>query len=141
MATAMNLDQFASFLGRAAAKMTPELELAIVKLGHIVAEVAKSKIGQENKGWPPLASSTIEDKERRGYPVPYPLLRTGELRDSIVDAVDGLTLAVGSDEKNALYQETGTIKMPPRPFLMPAMLESLPAATKLIIEAAEKSLT
>jgi HK97 gp10 family phage protein len=134
----MNLDQFASLLERAAVKATPELEKAIVKLGPIVVAAAKEMIGHEHASWPPLAASTIEDKERRGYAVPDPLLRTGDLRDSIVAIVEVLTLAVGSEEKNARYQEQGTHKMPPRPFLAPAMLESLPAATALIVEAAEK---
>jgi phage gpG-like protein len=49
-----------------------------------------------------------------------PLLRTGELRDSISHVVDGRRAVVGSDDPVAIYQETGTSRIPPRPFLSTA---------------------
>jgi hypothetical protein len=42
-----------------------------------------SAIGKEHEMWPPLAESTIRDKQRHGFPTPKPLLRTGEMRDSV----------------------------------------------------------
>jgi HK97 gp10 family phage protein len=139
MVAAMNLDQFASLLERAAVKATPELEKVVAKLGPIVAEAAKEKIGHEQPGWPPLAASTIEEKAAAGFETPAPLLRTGAMRESITsELIAPLAVAVGSSDKTAVYQELGTSRMPPRPFIAPAMLESLPAATRFIVEAAEK---
>ncbi len=49
-----------------------------------------------------------------------PWLRSGALRDSIAAQTDGLNAAVGSTSEVALYQEQGTARLPPRPFLAPA---------------------
>jgi HK97 gp10 family phage protein len=53
-----------------------------------------------------------------------PWLHTGELRDSIGHQADGLEAAVGSTSDVALYQELGTARLPPRPFLAPAAAEN-----------------
>jgi HK97 gp10 family phage protein len=137
----MTFDEFAGMLERAAAKTRPELNMTLFQLGPIVAEAAKAMIGHEHESWPPLKPKTLEDKERKGFEIPDPLLRTGKLRESIIAVIEGLTLAVGSADKVAVYQEHGTSRMPPRPFLQPAMVDSLPAAHKLITETAEKILT
>ncbi len=50
-----------------------------------------SGVSPENTPWPPLEKSTIERKERGGYPYPKkPLHRTSLLRDSIA-IIHGLT--------------------------------------------------
>jgi len=64
----------------------------------------------------------------RPYPVPAPLLRTGEMRDSIeIDAphheAPGVVVGyVFSNNPIARYQEMGTEHIPPRPFLSTAAM-------------------
>jgi hypothetical protein len=49
----------------------------------------------------------------------YPALRTGTLHDSIVTEADAAGAVVASIDPVALYQELGTVTLPPRPFLAP----------------------
>jgi hypothetical protein len=44
---------------------------------QIVQKRAKANIGKEHDDWAPLAQSTITDKQKKGFPTPKPLLRTG----------------------------------------------------------------
>lgn len=94
----------------------------------IVQHEAKAEIGhyQDAAGplaaWAPLAEATKADRTRKGYPADEPLLREGDLRDSIEIAVSdpGAALtegAVGSNSDIAVYQELGTSRIPPRSFL------------------------
>src|SRR6476620_9555239 len=64
---------------------------------QIVQKKAQSAIGKEHELWAPLAESTITDKASHGFATPKPLLRTGELRDSIEYTVHGNQGAVGSN--------------------------------------------
>lgn len=91
---------------------------------QIVQAHAKRTIGTNQEMWPPLAASTVAEKARRGYATPKPLLRTGELRDSIQYTVKGTEGCVGSDLERALYLEMGTARMPPRSFLRSAAIVS-----------------
>lgn len=90
----------------------------------IVQKRAKAAIGKNHEMWPPLAESTIADKQAHGFATPKPLLRTGELRDSIQYTVHGNEGAVGSDLDRALWLETGTSRMPPRSFLVSSAISS-----------------
>src|SRR5271155_3087455 len=74
--------------------------------------------------WPDLAPATIADKQAHGFPAPKPLLRTGEMRDSITHSVDGNQGCVGSDSQIAVYQELGTRHIPPRSFLVSSAISS-----------------
>jgi hypothetical protein len=140
--TVVTLKEFAALFDRSAARVRPELEIALKKLGVVVAKTAKKKLGHYNEGWESLAERTIEDKEAKGFPTPSPLLRTGTMRASIKEHVTGLTLEVGSNDKIAVYQELGTSRgIPPRPFLKTAMLESEPEVGKLFLALAERLLT
>lgn len=98
-------------------------------LEHVAQKVeatAKAEIGvyQEAIGpfpaWPQLAQSTQDERERLGFSANDPLLRTGELRDSIGHSVSGLEAEIGSDSDIMVYQEMGTSRIPPRPVLGPA---------------------
>jgi HK97 gp10 family phage protein len=91
---------------------------------QIVQKRAKANIGREHDDWAPLAPSTIKDKSAHGFPTPKPLLRTGELRDSIEYTVNGNEGWVGSDLDKAAWMEFGTSRVPPRPFLGPAVYAS-----------------
>lgn len=103
---------------------------------------AKGFIGHSQAGWEPLSEATlegfrhhsgrwIEGKRSLGYP-DDPLLRTGQMRDSIEAEVDGLQGMVYSNDKRALWQELGTegadYPIPPRPFLAKGLQETLPEA-------------
>lgn len=91
---------------------------------QIVQKKAKAAIGKEHELWAPLAESTISDKQAHGYATPKPLLRTGELRDSIEYKVSGNQGAVGSNLDIAVYQELGTSRIPPRSFLVSSAISS-----------------
>lgn len=98
-----------------------------------IEKLAKDKIGdyQPQAGpfaaWKSLADSTREQKEALGYAPPdNPLLRTGELRDSIEHKVVGTEGHVGSDSDIAVYQELGTSSIPARSFLGGAAFELAP---------------
>jgi phage gpG-like protein len=90
----------------------------------IVQKKAKAAIGKEHELWAPLAESTIADKQHHGFPTPKPLLRTGELRDSIEYTVHGNEGCVGSNLDIAVYQELGTSRIPPRSFLVSSAIAS-----------------
>jgi hypothetical protein len=92
---------------------------------EMVEKRAKASIGQTHPGiWAPLLAATITDKQRHGFPTPKPLLRTGELRDSIEHVVHGLEGAVGSNDPVAVFQELGTSRIPPRSFLVSSAIAS-----------------
>jgi phage gpG-like protein len=96
----------------------------VEKACQIIQKKAKSAIGKTHDAWSPLAESTKEDRVRHGFPANQPLLRTGELRDSIEYTVRGNEGAVGSNLDIAVYQELGTSRIPPRSFLVSAAIAS-----------------
>lgn len=87
-----------------------------------VEEEAKRVIGTYDYGWPQLQLSTQMQREQQGFDPNDPLLRTGELRDSIQHYVDeeSRTAYVGSNNPIAKWQELGTSTIPPRSFLAAA---------------------
>jgi hypothetical protein len=109
-----------------------ELELEVV--GHaaiaaacqMIADEAKRVIGSYDYNWPQLAASTQDDRVHKGFPANEPLLRTGSMRASIQWNASGNTGAVGSNSDIAVYQELGTSRIPPRPFLMGAAMAMEP---------------
>lgn len=96
------------------------------KSAEIIQKDAQKRIGeyQDYEGpfnsWAPLADSSKADRVAKGFPEDEPLLRTGDLRDSIEVKARGNEAVIGSVGDIALYQEVGTDKIPPRPFLGPA---------------------
>jgi len=100
------------------------------KAAEIIKEDAQKRIGEYQdytgpfNSWAPLAESTMADRVAKGFTPDDPLLRTGDLRDSIEVTVKGNEAAVGSVSEIAMYQELGTDNMPPRPFLGPAAFDS-----------------
>jgi hypothetical protein len=112
-------------LGAAAIVETTRLELDLI--GKTLTKEAKSEIGNyqpamgDFEQWPELADSTKRDRVRKGFSENEPLLRTGEMRDSISYNVKGLDLAVGSTSDTMVYQELGTSRIPARPVLGTAL--------------------
>lgn len=108
-----------------------ELHVGLKHAAQLVEHTAKEEIGHYQPAvgpfdaWPELADETKAQRERMGFSPNDPLLRTGELRDSISHQVHGLEAAVGSTSDIALYQELGTSRgIPPRPFLGPALIRN-----------------
>lgn len=117
------LDSFAEML-MAIGSMEIAEHAALQAAGEIVQKEAKDEIGSYQgaagpfAAWSPLAASTIDDRVHQGFSPDDPLLRTGDMRDSIGVVVDGHEAYVGSNDDKAVWQELGTSKgIPPRSFL------------------------
>lgn len=100
-------------------------------IGRFQEKEAKKIIGILQHGtsgygyWPELADATKAEKERLGYGDAsndwQPLLRTGELRDSIGYTVQLHNVYIGSTSDIMIWQEMGTSRIPARPVLGLAM--------------------
>ena len=117
---------FAAHLMRTAA-IGEEVSHHITKeAAEIVQDDAQARLGiyQDHIGpfnaWEPLADSTVAERVNKGLTPNDPLVRTGDLRDTILITQQGGEAVVGSDSEIARYQEQGTERIPPRPFLGPA---------------------
>ena len=130
---------FGAFAAHLIMREAATAEMLHAGLKHVAREIektAKEEIGvyQSEVGpfpsWPALAEATVDDRIRQGYSPDEPLLRTGDLRESIKHEVKGLEAIIGSDSPIAAYQEFGTDKIPPRPFIGPAAFHN----KKTIIE-------
>ncbi len=117
-----------------------KVSVAIAEGAHVGLEVcakliqksAQAEIGEYQPAigpfpaWADLSDATLSDKESKGFAVPYPLLRTGDLRDSIQYEVSAFEAIIGSTSPIAAFQEFGTNStgwgagIPPRPFIGPA---------------------
>jgi hypothetical protein len=140
--------EFASYL-RAKIPVVGETQVAALTEAAIrVQQKAKNEIGHYQDDWPELSSATLEGfhsqftrwipgKVELGYSPPdNPLLRTGELGESIGFRVVGLKATIGSPLEKALWQEMGTpgalYPIPPRPFLTKAIMTLAPELVALI---------
>ncbi|MGJ0479967.1 hypothetical protein [Pantoea agglomerans] len=127
----MDLEQFAREMSSASATIATGLEAGFRVIVKEIEKTAKEEIGvyQPAYGpfdaWAPLAESTKADRVRRGYSEDEPLLRSGELRDSIESKVVGLSAIVGTKSDIGLWQEMGTENIPPRPFIGPAYVRKI----------------
>ncbi|MBB3258223.1 HK97 gp10 family phage protein [Paraburkholderia bannensis] len=139
MKTFKSLTDFSLF----AAAALPVITLAEMKRGlehcaTVVEHTAKQEIGtyQDAVGpfsaWPQLADSTQEERERLGFTPNDPLLRKGDLRDSIEHETEQLRAVIGSKSDIAAYQEFGTNRIPPRPFMGPAVIHNEKLIVKIL---------
>ena len=120
--------EMARILDVAAGRARADLVAPTAKLVTVLAEDAKSLLGVYQEGWPALSPRTLERKA-----ADTPGIETGAMRKSIeaeAHAIPGGAEGViGSNDKNALWFELGTVHQPPRPFLALAMSRSeAPAA-------------
>lgn len=126
----MTCQELADRLRRAAIKAHNELDMPTEALMMSVSTQAKAVLGTYAYGWPQLAASTQADRVRKGFAANEPLLRTGEMRESIrseaVSAGFGAEGVVYSVDQIAVYQELGTKNIPARPFLMSSMIRCAP---------------
>jgi HK97 gp10 family phage protein len=115
-----------------------ELQKGLKKAATVVQNEAKASIGEYQDAvgpfpaWEPLSDATEREKAAKGYPVDAPLLRTGEMRDSIVKEVSGLEAVIGSLDDKMLYHEFGTAHIPPRPVLGPAVFKKREKIQKIL---------
>lgn len=117
------------------------------KVAEHIVQTAKDEIGfyQPAVGpfqdWAELAESTEADKARKGFPSEAPLLRTGEFRDTWEHETQGFEAVIGSKDKRALWFEFGTVNMPPRPVLGPAVVHNEHKIRKILGHAAVRGIT
>lgn len=139
----MTCAEMAAKLRLAGERAKTELAAPTQELMTYVETEAKTVIGTYDFGWQQLAASTQADRAAQGYPPNEPLLRSGEMRDSIISAsaptgVGAEGLVYSSDIK-AVWQEMGTSKgIPPRSFLMQSLVRSIPMMGKLYAAFAER---
>lgn len=122
-----------------------EAEIGLNKVAEHIEHVAKEEFGEYQPAvgpfpaWAPLAPTTLAGwgpfpgKEQLGYAPPdNPLVREGDLRDSISHEVHALEAFIGSPDERMPWFEFGTSRMPPRPVLGPAAESSKAVIEKLI---------
>jgi HK97 gp10 family phage protein len=125
MMSVIPLAEFILMLPKIAHDVKASERLIIERGAKMIQKKAKATIGRSNENWPPLAASTIADKAKHGYKTPAPLLRTGALRDSIeYTVVSDHEAWIGTDHPVAAFQEFGTSRIPPRPFMASAAIAS-----------------
>lgn len=121
-----SLAEFSTHLVQLAAAEALALHRGLDKAAVLIENSAKAEIGMYQPAvgpfpeWAPLADSTEEEKARLGYPLDAPLLRTGDLRESIQHETVAFEAIIGSTSPIMAYQEFGTEKIPPRPVIGPA---------------------
>lgn len=113
----ITLGEAASRLMQASGLTSLVIHESVERGCEIIEEEARRVIGTYDYGWPQLKPATQAQRVRLGFPANEPLLRTGELRDSISHAVEGDVGYVFSTSRIAVYQELGTAHIPPRSFL------------------------
>jgi hypothetical protein len=149
-------EELARYLLRVARAVPRENERAAKDIGKHVVAAAKGKLGDYQLSfttpdgfsfpqWAPLAEATNADRISQGYPPDEPLLREGDLRDSISFTVSGAwhadTITVGTPSTIGFWQEFGTPDaahpIQPRPFIGSSMAESLDWNLKRMRQAVE----
>jgi len=122
--------------------LSEEVHHGLKQVAVAIETTAKEEIGHYQAAagpfaaWEPLADSTVADRVSKGFTPDDPLLRTGELQDSIVHEVGDWEATVGSTDPVMIFHEFGTSKMPPRPVIGPALFHNAEHVQKLIGDAA-----
>ncbi len=138
---------FAEHLVAIEAGLAATFHSALKRAARVIEKDARAQIGeyQPEVGpfpeWAELADSTEYDKAQKGYPVDAPLLREGDLRNSIQHEVVGLEAVIGSQSDIAAYQEFGTPTIPPRPFIGPAAFKNKEKIQRILGDALVIGLT
>lgn len=147
MGKTLTLEQFAEKLSQAAVKAPAIFESRFAVLGGKVAQDAKDLLGhyhRQNTGpfrpWKELAQSTKVERVYKGFTENEPLLRTGDLRDSISSVPTKTGFVVGSTSQIAVYEELGTTKIPPRSFLGLAMYRNIGYIFKNMLQSIHESM-
>lgn len=131
----MTLDNLAAHFSYLAGVWTGILQNAADTIGKDAVQVSQRKLGTYQPAigffpeWELLKDSTLAEKARLKLPSPSPLLRSGELRDSItfetqVSPASAVVILYSTSEY-APVQELGggPSNIPPRPFIGPVPFE------------------
>lgn len=148
MKTFQSFGALARTLERCVIKMEVELAGAMEASAVLVEAAAKAEIGHYQrddmgpfKPWDELKKETKQGRVRQGWTANDPLLRSGEMRDSIEHTSSKKSFVVGSNSPLMVYQELGTSRgIPPRPVLSLALYRSTPAILKIIGKTIETTL-
>ena len=141
-----HIGQMVTHLAEMAAAEVLALHHGLKKCAVAVEETARSEIGHYQgevapfAGWTELADSTKADRLAKGFTENDPLLRTGQLRDSISHQVGGLEAVIGSTSDIMVYQELGTDRIPPRAVLGPAAIRNKELIMRILGRAAAEGL-
>jgi hypothetical protein len=131
-----SIPEFVAFLRTRPAAVEVARRRGMEAAAETFQTTARDMIGEEIPSWADLAPATVGEKARLGYRGHVsdtdPLLRTGELRASIHGTVDGMRVVLGTDDVVAEWQEFGTARIPPRPFIAPTVHNGAPEAAHLI---------
>lgn len=125
-----SLGSLALHMAAAEVAILKGLEEGLERCAVKIETTAKDEIGfyQPAAGpfeaWADLADSTEAEKVRKGYPSDAPLEATGEMRDSIEHKVSGLEAVIGSTDPKMVYHEFGTLRMPARAVMGPAVFRN-----------------
>lgn len=138
-----SFEAFGRFLEKVAVVVEADRS-ALDRATALIQKTAKAKIGDYQPGagpfvpWAQLAPSTIAEKQSLGYTGQVseddPLLRTGDMRESIERRFDHSVGLVGSDSDVMVYQELGTRTIPPRSVLGSAAVETADKVAKIVGE-------
>jgi hypothetical protein len=144
----MNLAQAAKMFNEMADAYADDTNKTLQKALDIIKDESQRVIGTYDPlyEWPQLAPETQRERERLGFSPNDPLLRTGELRDSIeTEILQRATRdqpvaigEVGTNDPVAAYQEFGTATIPARSFLERAAVVKLPEIADM---AGDRALT
>lgn len=103
--------------------LRPAFKQIATSFRQIEAKQFSSQGGYGSGGWTALRASTIARKERGGYPMDI-LVRTGALRDSLIERTSGtvidiqpLKLSLGTSVPHAIFHQRGTRHMQARPLI------------------------
>ena|SRR5260221_3942661 len=135
----MTSEEFEAALAASIKTVKPRLEIGLDKVGELASTMAVHYLGTYQEGWAPLKPETIARKATGDSP----LLETGHMRESISHYVNpfsafAMEVVVGSTDKTAIFQEQGTSRIPPRPFLSLGLMHALPFAEETFGEIAIK---
>lgn len=131
----LTLEQMSSAL-IAVAVASRDAKAEMEQVGELVETEAKRALGTHDYEWPELQPATIARKATGDSP----LLETGEMRDSIGHIAEARSVSIGSNDDKAVWQELGTARIPPRPFLQGAALHKKKEILSIIGDAALKRL-
>lgn len=138
--------QAAAHCAKIALAVHEEEKSSLERATKLLQTKVKEKFGEYQPvagpfvAWAELAESTKQDREQQGYPEDEPLLRSGDLRDSVERAVRDLEGFVGSNSDIAVYQELGTKNMPPRSVFGSAAVENMGKVAQIVGESAVAAL-
>jgi len=116
------VEQLQQFLERLPAKIQEAAEVTLqqsaLKINADLMKVFKTEGQSHGVNWAPLKQRYREEKIKKGFSEKI-LQRTTTLRQSFTARFAPMEAVIGTEVKYAIFHETGTRKMPARPFAKP----------------------